>query len=514
MMQQQTSPTTNVQIKLITDARKLLEKVRSQQCLSADSSLDSSFLFDALTDIKEVDVEIKKGGKTKDDLGLTTKFCKDKNPSEVNEDNEKSRLSPDLLSFLKEVNEPELQSNNDDGRLVEGPKGETNAISKGDSKHVDNSKKDETEIHDDNKSVAELHSENVKLMRENYQLHEEMDDFEYKLYCLEHSLGIIQDVEESSKNLHLARKDSDSTLESDLPNALPLGVTMGKEGDDNRLSPITAMVADAILAGTGVVDVLGSKTESGNQKSSLTLVSTSQEDELKVLRQNNAKMVTAIKALAQATIAQTRKHYLYKKRHHMTKQMVAEESVKANQLMIERDQLTNEFYETRTKFLKEQDIREELSNELKDLVKKNSKLRKDKQRHEKMRQKILERVESRDDDISVLSRLSQSSCFPILQTITEAGPAQAQKDEQSRRDKNLEKLIFKLISQLKKRDEKIKKLEKKLKITMQYLQGALELEVARQDADLATQKESTRSEQKTKKKPPLRPKLLGRKVKK
>ena len=41
MMQQQTSPTTNVQIKLITDARKLLEKVRSQQCLSADSSLDS-----------------------------------------------------------------------------------------------------------------------------------------------------------------------------------------------------------------------------------------------------------------------------------------------------------------------------------------------------------------------------------------------------------------------------------------------------------------------------------------
>ena len=48
----------------------------------------------------------------------------------------------------------------------------------------------------------------------------------------------------------------------------------------------------------------------------------------------------------------------------------------------------------------------------------------------------------------------------------------------------MEKLILKLISQLKKRDGKIEKLEKKLKITMQYLQGALELEVARQDAAL------------------------------
>ena len=49
---------------------------------------------------------------------------------------------------------------------------------------------------------------------------------------------------------------------------------------------------------------------------------------------------------------------------------------------------------------------------------------------------------------------------------------------------NVEKLVFKLISQLKKRDEKIAKLEKKLKISMQYLEGALELEVSRQDAEI------------------------------
>ena len=48
---------------------------------------------------------------------------------------------------------------------------------------------------------------------------------------------------------------------------------------------------------------------------------------------------------------------------------------------------------------------------------------------------------------------------------------------------------------------------------MQYLQGALELEVAKQDANLASQKESKKLEQKTKNKPPLRPKWLGRKMK-
>ncbi len=538
-MQQQTNSTSNLQIKLITDARKLLEKVRSQQLLSADSSFDSSFLFETMQDSKEVGMGLGGGGTTikKDSSGEDNKkhihpplefniegFGGSSTSSSFNVNGRKDiSVSPQTSSKKSEplvsTNANTNANTNDDYDDMDGDAflllplpaipqsiGDGKLASVAEDEIINHQIMSDSPRHDsDNgRNVMKLHEENMKLKQENYQLNEEMNDFEYKLYCLEHTLGIIEDVEKSHKDYDIGQQqntnnkrsiDVPKTNNTDLNNDfLPLASSSHEAKD--RLSPITALVADAVLSGTGMnnenANIFSSAGRDG-PPSSPNPISSTHVDEIKVLRENNEKMVTAIKALAQATISQTRKHYLYKKRHHMTKQMVVEESEKLNQLMVEKDKVQSEYYETRSKFLKEKDMREELSNEIQHIAKKNNLLRKEKQMHEDMRVKILDRVEFRDDTASVLSRISDSSCFPILQTITESGQApKVRRNNKLSKDKNVEKLIFKLISQLKKRDAKIQKLEKKLKITMQYLQGALELEVARQDAEATLSQKTTR----------------------
>lgn len=464
MQQQIMNPTSNRQIKLITDARKLLEKVRSQQLLSADSSFDSSFLFETMHDVGTMKKENGSGEEKLDPETLV-----DASSSILS-----SPPSPVKPISVNEDKEPDQSKASN----IQ-PKG-VHVLQGSYKRSVDNERK----------SVEQLTEENMKLEIENYQLNEEMNEFEYKLYCIEKTLGIMEDVGRSSQK-GKSYTSANNTTQAQTPKPLPLGVTM--DNGDKSLSPVTAAVADAFLEETGVNDHMTMRIRQGKGDTHSTPIFNAQEYELEILRENHEKMVTAIRALAQATIAQTRKHYLYKKRHHMTKKMVAEETEKNNQLMMEKEQLTSEFYETRTNFLKEKDIREILSSEVQDLAKKNNCLRGEKQRHEDMRLKILERVESRDDASSVLSRLSQTSCFPILKTITEN--TQTKHVMRPRNDKNLEKLVFKLIAQLKKRDDKIDKLEKKLKITMQYLQGALELEVARQDAEFEAQEQSHLADQ-------------------
>ncbi len=644
-MQQQSTSTSNLQIKLITDARKLLEKVRSQQAISADSSFDSSFLFDAMAMpveskeskekedlafvMKEMERDVErngdsarggnigsvggggssfggvdelddilgsideedqeeKGGEQEEHGGEhggggggggteTNERASERGSSEIQSSKRRNSNQHNHVGTGKSKSSLHSSGTISNHKPYEGglpPRGPTKAAtSKNDNGNSNNSKGGGTR-RGENKSVENLQKENMKLKLENYELHEEMNDFEYKLYCLEHTLGIIEDVERSSQSsgsvngngdgngnsgemkvnenemrrgsgreyAHHTHMSMNMNMNTKRPNPLVVKTTpittSNTDDDSNKLSPITAMVADAMIDGSGIVrsnDVVRSNTPGrrappntpdvvAKSKSQVQFQSQyqslsqsqsqaqllAQENEINLLRENNAKMVVAIKALAQATIAQTRKHYLYKKRHHMTKLMVVEETEKANQLMTEKEQIQNDFYQTRSEFLKEKDIREELSSELQLVAQKNNVLRRERKRDVEMKQKIIERLEYRDNDaMSVLSRLSQSSCFPILQTITEAGSSTSENREnidtttsttaassrsRSSRDKGIEKLVFKLISQLKKRDEKIAKLEKKLKITMQYLEGALELEVARQDAEIEAKKQSCKNE--------------------
>lgn len=586
MQQPTNASTSNLQIKLITDARKLLEKVRSQQLLSADSSFDSSFLFDPMQDSKEYGVGTHNNNAGGGTVGTAGDNLMKKDSSDEDKKQSKIMTHPPF-EFLNDIEVQVVRSTNSKNSSTSsfhveprssvisppsspsknGPK--MNNIQNNDYKYeidedmdgdaflllpvptsasasapeqpsfpqsMNQTKLPSVAEHQENNfigdlrqdyshnnngsnnsgSVEKLQEENMKLKRENYHLNEEMSDFEYKLYCLEHTLGIIEDVEKSQKeydnsdinhgrnnnhdtnNGNTTAKNSTMNQEEEFNPLVSSTTTNTNNEPKDRLSPITAMVADAVISGSGINERFNftsagrdgpPSSPTNTNTNNTTTDHKSQAEEIKILRENNEKMVTAIKALAQATISQTRKHYLYKKRHNMTKQMVVEESEKLEKIMMEKEKVQSDYYQTRSQFLKEKDIRQELSEEIRLMAKKNNVLRKEKQKHEDMRMKILDRVEFRDDNASVLSRISDSSCFPILQTITESGqPTSSSMNmkRNSRKDKNVEKLIFKLISQLKKRDAKIDKLEKKLKITMQYLQGALELEVARQDAEVAS----------------------------
>ena len=541
MQQKSSSQTTsNLQIKLITDARKLLEKVRSQQALSADSSFDSSFLFDGIVspDLKDVKDALKKakGSRSGNDGKRNQAVNAIDTPEALDIPHQVSEVSGDVsppsplsgsersLSESRRESENENEDENENENEKSSNESNQEVSTSKDLDHgrppkVPKQPKEPTititkkhQHQPDDKSVEEiLQDENIQLKQENSQLNREMDDFEYKLYCIEQTLGILEGVQKNSQDSNSIESRNPSTgigsrvnyqEDAQRPAPIPLGENplLPNGMDYNRLSPVTALLADSMISASGAQDI--NKMNNTNYDRDAPTSSTqifpeaNKENEIRMLRENNEKMVTAIRALAQATVAQTRKHYLYKRRHRMTKKLFSEESGRNDQLMVEKEEAISSYYETRTSFLKEQDMREELASECQLLAKKNNTLRSERERQEEMRRKILDRVECRDDTASVLSRLSESSCFPILQTITENGQSHQHENrsDRSSRDhnnKNVEKLVFKLISQLKRRDGKIEKLQKKLKVSMQYLEGALELEVARQDADIVSQGSAT-----------------------
>jgi hypothetical protein len=264
--------TQNLQNKLITDARKLLKKVRIDQALSADSSIDSSLLIEKinLTDDDGL------GG------GSTTRKSKDSKLDDI-------ELHLALKSLRDHENIPASTSSS--LSLVLSSKSSIHSDQKQQEQSKNNKALKEDNRKDvgldltcmshtiDNKGIEKLYEKNLELKLSNLELQEEISEFENKLELLEHTLGIIQDVENPSPKERHDRHHINNT------SSYQIYYTEGP-------SP--------------------------------TQIYKSQEDELQILRENNEKMVTAIKALARATIMQAKKHYFYKKRH-------AEEKNKSNE---------------------------------------------------------------------------------------------------------------------------------------------------------------------------------------
>lgn len=109
-----------------------------------------------------------------------------------------------------------------------------------------------------------------------------------------------------------------------------------------------------------------------------------------IIERNN--MINAIDALASATISQSRKFYKCKQRYDQVKNVFIEDSEKLKSVQKEVDEAKNNFYDARAKFLKEKDIREELSEEVQYLARKNNKLRKEKQKEIDDRQAIIDGI--------------------------------------------------------------------------------------------------------------------------
>lgn len=166
-------------------------------------------------------------------------------------------------------------------------------------------------------------------------------------------------------------------------------------------------------------------------------------------------MKRAIKMLAYVTISQTKKYLLFKKKYLVTKISLIEEGNKMRVAEAEKEMAEDNFFRARAEFLKEKDIRIELSEEVQYLAKKNNLLRKEKKKQVESRQEILDNI------IKTWEELKESpviaSVKPPLQSISNtASPVQkgeSTHEVESTRIKELETLVSQLTSKLKQRDD-------------------------------------------------------------
>mmetsp|Transcript_12654 Transcript_12654/g.14725 ORF Transcript_12654/g.14725 Transcript_12654/m.14725 type:complete len:217 (-) Transcript_12654:1645-2295(-) len=189
------------------------------------------------------------------------------------------------------------------------------------------------------------------------------------------------------------------------------------------------------------------------------------QGQLNALKGEKEEMGTAIKALSQSTVFQAKRHFFFKKQYKGAKEEVAEEANKTETLEKEKEDALKQFYDARAQYLKEKDIREELSEEVQYLARKNNKLRKEKQKEVDVRTSLLNIMNSWESSSSTPLESGQSSSSTMITGKENAVPQN--REEEHRRIKELETQLFQLTSQLDERDQYMNTMK-------QYLQGVEE----------------------------------------
>eukprot|EP00979_Chaetoceros_neogracilis_P001688 scaffold305_cov267-Chaetoceros_neogracile.AAC.5 len=246
-----------------------------------------------------------------------------------------------------------------------------------------------------------------------------------------------------------------------------------------------------------VIDVSESRDEQqeitrNHSTSTVTSMSRKEKSELKMLRENNGKMLYAIKALSKATTIQTRKHHHYKNKFGHTRKNLVEGNVKLGEV-------TSNFYNTRAQFLEEQDKREELSDSVQVLAKKMNDLRRKLRADEENKICLLDRIDensivsfisiSNSTNASVSSRLSAINesddatrdsldevLSPRSQTSVNVVPPKSEFRESAKEDNDQTKLdleleVLKLKAKIERRELKIGRLQNKFSAVKGYLKG-------------------------------------------
>jgi len=227
--------------------------------------------------------------------------------------------------------------------------------------------------------------------------------------------------------------------------------------------------------------------------SSVNSMSSRERKELKMLRENNEKMLFAIKALSRATAIQTRKHCHYKKKFGCTKKSLEQGTEKISQLIVDKKHQLSEFYEARANYLEEQDKREELSDSVQTLAKKMNVLRRQLIAEEEIKVTILDHMDetiissdSSQPSLSVSSASSQPSLcsssvsmdsldlilFPISEQVTPEEPTKLKENrdmEKSQTVLMLELEITRLKRKLGKKQNQVQRLCTNFKLVQEYL---------------------------------------------
>ncbi|GFH60817.1 predicted protein [Chaetoceros tenuissimus] len=403
---------------------------------------------------------------------------------------------------------------------------------------------------DDKSQVSMLKEENLRLQEENMSLQDELNSFDDKLACLEMTLGIIETVEKSDSELRSQSndgRDDCSTLSGDSRlshnSARSIRSNKSKHGDIPKKSSNESVDSVSSSKGSGSSRSTKSKKsapirntfsrlsmrskkkklreesrddtsnvtkprDENEQPSSNNLLSSSEMEELAILRENNSKMLYAIKALARATTIQTRKHYHYKRRLGNTQRDLEEENVKLNQVQGEMNEFQTNFYNTRAALLEEKDKREELSFSVQSLAKKMNEYRRKVEEEEEIKRMALERIDENSvAGTSISSAISNTGdslddiLSPKSQSVVEiVSPEESSKTSQL----SLELEVMKLKAKLERRDARINQMKTKFGIIRNHLQVIKE---NREENDKETSSKSSSSSISVQSKKDTKPRL-------
>ena len=410
-----------------------------------------------------------------------------------------------------------------------------------------NSSKQES---DDRSQVSMLKEENLRLQEENMSLQDELNSFDDKLACLEMTLGIIETVEKSDSELRSQSNDdrddcstlsgdsrlshnsvrsirSNKSMQGDIPvkssNESVDSVSCSKGSGSSRstkskksapfrntFSRLSMRSKKKKLREESRDDAsnVSKPREENEQSSSKNALSSSEMEELAVLRENNSKMLYAIKALARATTIQTRKHYHYKRRLGNTQRDLKEENVKLNQVKDEMGEFQTNFYNTRAALLEEEDKREELSFSVQSLAKKMNEYRRKVEEEEEIKRMALERIDensiagtSVSSDVSITGDSLDEVLSPKSQSVVEI----VSREESSKTSQlSLELEVMKLKAKLERRDARINQMKTKFGIIKNHLQVIKE---NREENDKETSSKSSSSSISVQSKKDTKPRL-------
>jgi hypothetical protein len=164
-------------------------------------------------------------------------------------------------------------------------------------------------------------------------------------------------------------------------------------------------------------------------------------------------MDTAIKTLARVTITQTKKFILYRRKYFMAKGAVIEESDRTKLAEEEKEKAKNAFYDARAQYLKEKDIREELSEEVQYLAKKNNKLRKENNIKLEAQQSTLDEIINTWEEYAEIADINSTHGSNPLSSISQSTEGESTHEIESTRIKELENMVSVLQLQLTTRDK-------------------------------------------------------------
>merc|ERR1740136_465255 len=227
--------------------------------------------------------------------------------------------------------------------------------------------------------MSGLKKHNKRLQDENQSLKIEMQEFEHKLSYLEYALGVIDGdgISSSDTSNFISPQNSDLRVEQTAtasPTAIATTAAIAtataaataiatttinkdKDKDKDRIINDTAESSDIQKPSDEKYKLDKHERRDGHVTKDSTALHDQHAEEIKRLLTKNDNMLTAIKALAKAALAQKHKHDVYKNKSNVAKKEVSSVNEQLKKALLEK-------HEAHSLFLQEKDKKDGVQDEI------------------------------------------------------------------------------------------------------------------------------------------------------